>query len=111
MSEVQEYTDITDDDAIEDNKCVSINVNGVDVIVIRSQGDLYCLEDRCSHAFSPLTGGRIRNGKIMCPLHGARFEIATGKHIGPQHYGTIASFPIRVRDGRVEVAVKAQPVS
>ena len=45
----------------------------------------------------------------MCPLHGARFEVATGRCIGAA-YPDLRTFPVRVNgDGMIEVAVPDAP--
>lgn len=53
------------------------------VVVCRVDGELHALVDRCSHADSRLSDGRLRGGWITCALHGARFDVRTGAHGGP----------------------------
>lgn len=79
-------------------------VNGWPILVSRTDDAVRAIINRCSHADSPLEGGRVRRGMISCPLHGARFELATGKCIGA-HYRPLRTFPTRVTEDRVEVAV------
>jgi hypothetical protein len=69
---------------------------------------MVALNDRCTHAASRLSSGRIRRGAIMCPLHGARFDLADGRCIGGA-YPAVRQFDLRVVDGMVEIAVPARP--
>lgn len=55
-------------------------------------------------ACSYLSTGRIRRGAVMCPLHGARFELATGCCMGGA-YRDLRTFQVRVVDGIIEVSV------
>ena len=86
----------------------SIALAGWKVLITRQGEEFHALNDRCPHAASPLSTGRLRRGIIMCPLHGARFDVASGKCIGGE-YRAVRHFPVRVVDGWVEVAVPSQP--
>jgi Rieske-like [2Fe-2S] domain len=55
-----------------------------------------------------LSNGRIRRGAIMCPLHGARFNLADGRCIGAA-YPSVRQFDLRVVDGSAEVLVPTAP--
>ncbi|MGE0775830.1 MAG: Rieske (2Fe-2S) protein [Sphingomonadaceae bacterium] len=82
----------------------TIILNGWHVLIARLDDGFHAVNDRCTHAASHLSGGRIRRGAVMCPLHGARFELATGKCVGGA-YRNLRVFPLRVSDGIIEVAV------
>ena len=86
------------------SRCVEME--GVGVIVARGQdGQYYAVQRLCSHAALPLDGGRVRGASIVCPHHGARFDLGSGRVLGPPAYAAIAAFPVRERDGQVEVWV------
>jgi len=53
------------------------------IVVCRVAGQLYALDDNCSHADTPLSEGRLRGYAITCPLHGASFDVRDGTHSGP----------------------------
>lgn len=97
------YQPVTPADlALGQTRCVA--VDGTGVIVARGQdGQYYAVERLCSHAALPLDGGRVRGASIVCPHHGARFELKSGRVLGPPAYAAIAAFPTRERDGQVEV--------
>lgn len=82
----------------------AVTVGGQAIVLCQFDGELFAIEDKCSHADEPLACGRIRNGWIACPAHGGRFDLATGEAIGPPASAPIRTFPIRVVGGMVEVA-------
>jgi anthranilate 1,2-dioxygenase ferredoxin component len=82
-------------------------VGGWYVLATKDDKGFHALNDRCTHAASLLSTGRMRRGTVMCPLHGARFELASGKCIGGA-YRDLRLFPIRVVDGQIEVAVPTE---
>jgi anthranilate 1,2-dioxygenase ferredoxin component len=85
----------------------TIVLNGWHVLLVRAGDKVHALNDRCSHAAAPLSTGRIRNGSVMCLLHGARFDLASGKCIGGAHRA-VRIFPARISGDWIEVALPAQ---
>lgn len=79
-------------------------VNGWHVLIARTDDGLHAVNDRCTHAASHLSSGRIRRGAVMCPLHGARFDLASGKCLGAA-YRDLRKFPLRIEAGMIEVAI------
>lgn len=94
---------IAESDFPEDGK-LAAKIAGWYVLVARTDDGLHAVNDRCTHQASLLSGGRIRRGAVMCPLHGARFEVATGKCIGGA-YRDLRVFPLRVENGAIEIAL------
>jgi 3-phenylpropionate/trans-cinnamate dioxygenase ferredoxin subunit len=77
-------------------------VAGRDVIVARGQdGAFYAVQALCSHAALSLDGGRVRGASIVCPHHGARFCLKTGRVLGPPAHEGITAYPTRMEDGQV----------
>lgn len=87
--------------AIPDNSSLALDVEGTEVLLCNAAGTHYALENRCTHQDTPLTKGRIRNGFISCPLHGVRFELATGEPRGALTKVAIPTFEVAEQDGKV----------
>lgn len=68
-------------------------------------GELYALEDRCSHDDGPLCEGDFdaETGVVVCPRHGARFDIRTGRALSLPAYLPVETYPVRIEDGCVLV--------
>jgi 3-phenylpropionate/trans-cinnamate dioxygenase ferredoxin subunit len=73
------------------------------VAVFNVNGEFYAIEDVCTHDGEELTGGPVEGDHVICPRHGARFCIRTGKALTPPAYEDVETFPVRVVDGRVQV--------
>lgn len=82
-------------------------VHGWPVVLVRDEGRLHALINRCTHQAAALApDGRVRRGAIMCPLHGARFKLDSGECLGGAGYAPLIRFDVREdADGWVEVAV------
>lgn len=83
---------------------LATKANGWYVLVARTDDGLFAVNDRCTHQAAILSSGRIRRGAVMCALHGARFEMATGRCIGGA-YKDLRQFQLRVENGVIEVCV------
>ena len=70
-------------------------------------GTLYAIEDRCSHDDGPLCLGdwEQEECRVVCPRHGASFDIATGRALSLPAFQPVRTFPVRVDDGIVKVEV------
>lgn len=73
------------------------------ILLCNSDGQIFAVENRCSHAEQPLECGRMRHGWIMCPAHGARFDLETGEPLGPPATQPIATFAVRIAGDTIEV--------
>lgn len=71
------------------------------IAVFNVDGELYALEDVCTHDGGELTGGLVEGREIECPRHGARFDIVTGAVLCPPAYEPVAKFPVKLEDGVV----------
>jgi 3-phenylpropionate/trans-cinnamate dioxygenase ferredoxin subunit len=75
--------------------------------VYNCAGELYALEDRCSHDDGPLCEGDFDCDERVatCPRHGARFDITTGRPLSLPAYLPVETYEVAVRDDVVFVTV------
>lgn len=84
---------------------VAFEHEGHSVLICNSGGTYFAIENKCSHADEVLTCGRIRNGWIACPAHGARFDLATGEALNPPAKEPIRTYHVRLSGTMIEVAL------
>ena len=85
------------------NKTHALTVEGVELLICNSNDDIVVVENRCSHQDQPLTNGRVRNGYIICPLHGMRYRLTDGEAVGQLTKLPIRVFNTRIEDGVIEI--------
>ncbi len=91
---------------LAEGESVAVEIRGHDILVCRSGGQLYAVSNRCTHAASRLEGGKVCEGVITCPLHGAKFRLSTGECLFRRlNYAPLQTFPVREVDGQVQVDV------
>ncbi len=78
-------------------------VTGVPILVVNLDGDLFSLEDRCSHEDFELSSGSVdqAEGSIECVLHGARFDLRDGRALCAPAYSPVPKFPVKFEHGGV----------
>ena len=103
IQRMSDWIDVIGAPALADGEHVLIDADGTDIAVFKLEGQFYAIEDVCTHDGAELASGRVAGDEIICPRHGARFCIKTGEVKAPPAYENIASFPVRVEDGRVQV--------
>lgn len=80
-----------------------VDVDGAMIAVFTLDGQYYAIEDVCTHDGGELASGELEGEEIVCPRHGARFNIKTGEVTAPPAYEPVATFPVRVHNGIVQV--------
>jgi 3-phenylpropionate/trans-cinnamate dioxygenase ferredoxin subunit len=94
-------------DDLEDGEIrVFEDVDDYGIVVCKVKGELFALEDNCSHADTPLSQGRLRGFQLTCPLHGTSFDVRSGTHSGPPAYEGVLCYKVEIEDG---VAVALRP--
>ena len=75
--------------------------------VYNLDGQFYAIEDRCSHDDGPLCEGDFdpETGVVICPRHGANFDIRSGDALTLPAYEPVAVYPVHVVDGFIRVEV------
>jgi 3-phenylpropionate/trans-cinnamate dioxygenase ferredoxin subunit len=79
------------------------DVAGRPIAVYNVGGTVYATAAICTHEHADLTEGELDGTRVRCPLHGARFDIASGRVLSPPAYKRLPTFAARVAEGRVEV--------
>jgi 3-phenylpropionate/trans-cinnamate dioxygenase ferredoxin subunit len=93
------------EDCAEDGCLYKVPGDGEPIVLACWNGEIFALGDCCSHEDFPLSEGEITNGEIECVLHGARFDIRTGKAVQLPAIRPVKTFPVEIRDEEVFVQV------
>lgn len=81
--------------------------DGEKIGVFNCAGELYAIEDRCSHDDGPLAEGEFdpETCTIECPRHGSLFDLQSGKPKTLPAYVPVRTFPVAIEDGNVTLEV------
>jgi 3-phenylpropionate/trans-cinnamate dioxygenase ferredoxin subunit len=80
----------------------------LEIGVFNCAGQVYAIEDRCSHDDGPLVEGVLdeEHCTIECPRHGSRFDLKTGKPLTLPAYVPVDTFPVIVEDDKIKLEVE-----
>jgi nitrite reductase/ring-hydroxylating ferredoxin subunit len=94
-------------DALWDGDPTVVQVEGVDVLLVRNGEDLYAVANRCTHQGAPLDQGKVDvEGSlrtVTCPAHGSRFDLSSGRVLRPPAAVPLPTYEARVENGMVEL--------
>ena len=82
-----------------------VEVGDKQIALFNIDGSFYAIDDTCSHQGGPLSEGDLDGTKIMCPWHGATFDVTTGDTLGPPARTNVTTYKVRVKGSDIEVAV------
>jgi nitrite reductase/ring-hydroxylating ferredoxin subunit len=100
-----DWHDVAARDQLDPDFPVGVEVNGQPIGLYLLGDQVHAIEDVCPHAEALLSQGFVENGVVECPLHGAQFDIATGKCLVEIGERDVRCFPVRVLDGRVSIKI------
>lgn len=103
-----EWKKVCQSGELVEGKGFEVRLNGRPLALFLHKGQVYAMDDRCSHREGQLSQGVVQNGDAICPLHGWNFDLATG--ISPYDPNdTVSIYPARIEGDAVEIDGAAVP--
>lgn len=96
-----DFEEIASVDDFEEADRLEVFIDDTPVLLIHVGEQYFAIEDVCTHDGQPLTDGCIEDGAIVCPRHGARFDLLTGKALCMPATKPVRTFEIEVRDSKI----------
>jgi nitrite reductase/ring-hydroxylating ferredoxin subunit len=97
-----EFTDVAALAEVPQDGALFVQIAGREVMVARRGADIVAFSGHCTHAFARLSEGRIEGETVICALHGARFDLRTGRALNAS-CRNLAQGEVQVRGRRVLV--------
>lgn len=100
-----DFVVIADEGEIPPGERLNISVDDDPILIINIGGKLYALGDICSHDGNMLDDAAVEGNEIVCPRHGARFDVRNGKVTALPAVVDIPAYPVRIVGGQIEVGI------
>ena len=100
-----EYVEIAPVSELPNGERLFIEVGDKALVIFNIAGQYFAIGDICSHDEGPLGDGDLEGFNIVCPRHGAEFDVRTGKVIQMPAVVDIPAYPVQVRDGQIFVGI------
>jgi 3-phenylpropionate/trans-cinnamate dioxygenase ferredoxin subunit len=108
MTETTTTIDVCTANELQPGDSRLVDVEGRKIGVFNAGGELYAIEDRCSHDDGPLAEGPFdpEARTVECPRHGSLFDLRSGRPRTLPAYLPVSTFPVRVEDGTIKMEVR-----
>ncbi|MDD2696375.1 MAG: non-heme iron oxygenase ferredoxin subunit [Anaerolineales bacterium] len=93
---------------IQNGERLFVEIDRLPIVVFNIAGEFFAIQDLCSHDDGPLGEGELEGFEVICPRHGARFDVRSGRVLALPAVVDIPAYPVRVVDGMVEVGLPTQ---
>ncbi len=97
---------------IPENSMKAFTVSGREILVANLQGNVYAMDNRCSHRKGELSKGTLAGTTVTCPLHGSKFDLVSGRAISGPKLGPIKlktsnlnSYKVKVEEDSIFVEI------
>jgi 3-phenylpropionate/trans-cinnamate dioxygenase ferredoxin component len=82
-----------------------VEINGKPIVVFNIAGQYFAIGDVCTHDEGPLGDGDLENYNVVCPRHGAEFDVRNGKAMLMPAVIDIPAYPVKVTDGNIFIGI------
>jgi 3-phenylpropionate/trans-cinnamate dioxygenase ferredoxin subunit len=105
---VSEIIEVCPVDELQPGERRLVEWEDLEIGVFNCGGNLYAIEDRCSHDDGPLAEGEFDEAActVECPRHGSLFDLKTGKPMTLPAYVPVDTFPVIIEDETIKLEVE-----
>ncbi|MEW6029564.1 MAG: Rieske (2Fe-2S) protein [Chloroflexota bacterium] len=100
-----EFVEIAPASELPNGERLFVDVGDKTLVIFNIVGQLFAIGDVCSHDDGPVGEGDLEGYNIVCPRHGAEFDIRTGKVMQMPAVVDIPAYPVKVVDGMIQVGI------
>ncbi len=99
------FVDISNVDDLANRQRILVELEDHSIVLFNINGEYFAIENECSHDGGPIGEGDLDGMKIICPRHGAQFDLATGKALALPAVEDIPAYPTRIVNHRIQVGI------
>jgi 3-phenylpropionate/trans-cinnamate dioxygenase ferredoxin subunit len=100
-----DYVEIAPASELPNGERLFVEVADRPLVIFNIAGQFFAIGDVCTHDEGPLGDGTLEGFNIVCPRHGAEFDVRTGKVMQMPAVVDIPAYPVRVVDGQIQVGI------
>ena len=101
----EQYTKVASLKELSTGKLMKIEENGHDICLAYVEGEVYAVDDMCSHEDASLAKGSLHGDCVKCPLHGSRFALKTGAALDEPAEDQINTYLVKIEGDDILVAL------
>ena len=106
--EKYEFIQVAEEAEVGPGQRIFIDVDNEPIVIFNIAGMLYAIGDVCTHDNGPLGEGELDGFHVICPRHGARFDVRDGRAVALPAVQDTPAYPVRVVDGWIEIGLPSE---
>ena len=103
--EALDFIPVAEVGELQDGGRLIVEIENEVIALFRIGEEYYAISDVCSHDDGPVAEGELMGREIICPRHGARFDLATGRALSLPAVVDIPAYPVRLQEGEIQVGL------
>ena len=88
-------------------KTLCVEVGGREILLCHTAQGLFAVDNLCSHAAARLCEGKLKGHRILCPLHGAAFDVRDGSALSKPASEALRVYPVKLEGGGILLGYEA----
>ena len=100
MSEYQVVAQVSE---IPRGKTLCVEVAGKEILLCHTGEGIYAVDNLCTHAAQRLSEGKLKGCRVLCPLHGAGFDVRDGSALSRPASVPLVTYPVRVEGDSISL--------
>lgn len=100
-----EFVEIAPASELPNGERLFVEVEGKAIVIFNIAGQFFAIGDICTHDDGPLGDGDLEGFNIVCPRHGAEFDVRTGKVMQMPAVVDVPAYPVKIIDGMIQVGL------
>lgn len=103
ITDLTEYVTVGQLNDFPPGSLKTVEIAGKQVLVANLAGELFAIENTCTHRGGPLNEGTLDGKVVSCPWHGGQFDVTTGKVVGPPPQADELTYSVKVQGNDVMI--------
>ena len=92
-------------DEIEPGQARLVEVEGREIALFNCDGQYFAVDNECTHVGGPLCEGEVEGSTVICPWHGAEFDLKTGNALTPPAEESVNIYKVIIEDDVIKLEV------
>ncbi len=101
---IESWVFVMEENKLQEDSFNMVFLRGLPVLLIKKEGEIYALSNKCAHMACPLAGGTLKDYTIQCPCHDWRFDIRTGQFLDAKEI-KIPTYEWKLSDGKIFIKI------
>ena len=101
----QEFIRVADAEQLQQGKTMRVELQGREVLLCHTAEGVFAVDNLCTHGAGRLCEGKLKGHRILCPVHGATFDVRDGSALTRPAVRALASHAVRIEGADILIAV------